>query len=74
MISVKSSNIKAVDYKDGDLVVQFHNGSQYRYSSVPMDIYQCLLLSKSKGAFFSAHIKGKFECKKEQTDGQEASN
>jgi len=42
------------------LEVQFHNGERYLYFRVPLDCYQALLDSHSKGAFFNRHIRNCF--------------
>ena len=66
MIQVESSNIKAIGYEDSTqkLDVEFNTGTLYRFFGVDMDIYNSLLAARSKGSFFSKHIRGKFESQK----------
>ena len=59
MISVSSSNLAAVGYdpSDSTLVVEFKNGTTYKYRQVPQSIFDGLMRASSKGAFFNAKIK-----------------
>jgi hypothetical protein len=60
MIGVHSSNLKAVDYDESDLLVAFRNGNLYRYFSVPYEKFIGLLHAGSKGGYLAAHIKGRY--------------
>ncbi|MCG3149757.1 MAG: hypothetical protein PCFJNLEI_03222 [Verrucomicrobiae bacterium] len=60
MIAVRSSNLKAVDYDDDGLLVDFHGGRRYRFYGVPYDKFTGLLNAGSKGEYFAAHIKGRY--------------
>jgi hypothetical protein len=42
------------------LDVVFTSGEIYRYSTVPLPLYQDLLEADSKGTFFNAHIRNHF--------------
>ena len=59
MISVISSNVVAVGYKDQkqELFVTFKNGS-YVYTEVPRSEFEGLLKASSKGKYIHQHIKG----------------
>ena len=63
---VISSNIAAVGYLDdsNSLEVEFTNGSVYRYSGVPDQVYRDLLKANSIGKFFNINIKNKFSFEK----------
>lgn len=63
MYDVDSSNIKAIGYENGNVIVAFKNGTQYAYENVDEKLFKCFLDSDSKGKFFAQHIKGKFEYK-----------
>lgn len=56
---VSSTNIKSVGYelKANLLEIEFLDGSVYRYSNVPEEVYKGLMLARSIGSFFSQHIK-----------------
>lgn len=66
MIGVSSSNLKAVDYDGGDLLVAFRNGTLYRYLGVPYTKYVGLLNASSKGKFLAQYIKGWFRYRRER--------
>lgn len=62
-IDVESSNIKSVLY-DGEkqeLLVQFKSGKIWSYAEVPQQVYDDFMAAGSKGKFFFANIKSKFE-------------
>ena len=56
---VQSSDIKSVGYDEATMImeVEFHTGSIYQYSRVPLIEYQKLMTANSKGEYFAAHIK-----------------
>lgn len=57
MYLVNSSNIYAVGYDDGEMYVEFLDGSVYRYDDVPLDIWKGMLLVNSKGSYLHWRIK-----------------
>lgn len=64
MTPVESSNIKAVGYIEGMLLVEFSSGGFYRYDGVPVRTHDALLSSRSKGSFLAEHIKKRFAYEK----------
>lgn len=70
MVPVTSTNVKAVGYHDGTLVVAFHKdkrgkgGGLYHYFAVPPTVYHELLKSPSKGSFIHQMVKGKYAHRK----------
>lgn len=61
--SVVSSNVKSIgySYERKVLEIEFNNEQVYQYSEVPVEIFNALSESDSKGAFIAKNIKGKFE-------------
>ena len=57
---VVSSNVKAVGYASGTLIVQLHSTSPlpsaYRYSDVPPAVHAALMASASKGNYLHRHV------------------
>ena len=66
MNSVKSSNIKAVGYDEGKMIlrVQFYSGGLYEYKDVPRKFYIDFITSKSLGKYFYKNIKNKYKTTK----------
>ncbi len=62
MHHVTSSNINAVGYDDSDnsMVVEFHNGTRYRYADVPQHVYDDLIAAPSVGSYFASHIRTQY--------------
>lgn len=60
-MDVKSSTIKSIDYSDTDLLVEFVSGNKYEFHDVKKDIYESFINSESKGKYFAANIKGKYD-------------
>lgn len=63
---VTSSNIKSIGY-DRELKVlevEFLTETVYQYQNVPYTRYQALMLADSKGKYFNAMIKNRYEYKK----------
>ena len=61
-----SSTIGSLEY-DRDtaiLSVKFKSGAEYYYEEVPAETATALFESESKGKYFAAHIKNKFDTKK----------
>lgn len=63
MVSVESSNIKAVGYDPEREVLQidFLSGGSYRYSNVPQAIYDEILEAQTVGRYFATRIKGLYD-------------
>lgn len=66
MISLQSSNLRAVDYElfSGTLVIAFHSGGVYAYDDVPWSAYSGLMAASSHGKYFHAHIKPYYACRR----------
>lgn len=60
MMPVHSSNVRAIGYESGTLVVAFHGGGKYAYLGVPESVYQSFMSAFSKGGFFADHIKDRY--------------
>ncbi len=60
MISVNSSDLKAVGYENGILEISFVKGGLYRYSGVPLSVYQGLMDAGSHGKYFARYIKNSY--------------
>jgi hypothetical protein len=58
----QSSVLTATEYfpNPQTLDVVFTSGDVYRYSNVPLCVYQDLLEADSKGTFFNARIRNRF--------------
>ena len=64
-VSITSSNIAKIGYStEGNLLVEFNNGTEYLYSNVPKDEYEKLRDADSVGSTLNKSIKNKYECKK----------
>lgn len=63
-MDVISSNIKSIDYKNNNLIVEYLKGSKYEYKEVPLGIYNRLCEAESKGRFINSEVKGKFDFRK----------
>ena len=64
LISVQSSNLSAVGYDGGTLVIAFHNGGVYAYYGVSWSEYSGLMRADSHGKYFHAHIKPYYACQR----------
>ena len=62
-IDVKSSTIKAIGYdKERNILgVQFISGGIYSFEDVEPEIFEEFKIAESKGKFFAAKIKGKYD-------------
>jgi KTSC domain len=62
MEKVSSSSLWAAgyDYGTGELYVEFNNGMLYRYSGVPVAIYQGLMTADSCGRYLNACVRDVF--------------
>lgn len=63
MQPVQSSNIAAIGYDPAtsDLLVEFHNGSTYRYYGVPANVFDDLQNAGSVGRYFMASIRNSYK-------------
>lgn len=59
-VAVKSSNIEAVAYEPGTMLVRFSGGAVYRYRGVQVQEHAALMAAESLGAHLAKHIKHKF--------------
>ena len=57
---VESSVIDAVGYSRV-LEIQFESRRVYQYYDVPQDVFDGMVNAESKGRYFNAHIRGKFD-------------
>ena len=57
-----STVIGAFAYEPGSrtLAVSFRSGRRYRYHEVPVETYEAMRASFSKGAFFNRHVRDQF--------------
>jgi lysyl-tRNA synthetase class 2 len=57
-----SSVIRSFRYDPADesLAIRFVSGRRYRYARVPKAIYEEMIRSSSKGAYFNEHIRDRF--------------
>jgi len=64
---VESSLIDAIGYdtETQELTVKFKRGGVFAYEEVPKDTFQAFLNAESIGRYFLAHIKHKFNYRKE---------
>jgi len=57
-----STIVKSIyDTEAKDMIVEFKNGTQYRYEEVPHSTYTKFRMSESQGKFFSSDIAKKFK-------------
>jgi len=63
MIPVQSSNLVAVGYDNGTLVIEFRSGT-YEYSGVPLSVYQGLMSAHSHGEYHARNIKHSYPYKR----------
>jgi hypothetical protein len=61
--AVASSSIAAIGYHEQAQVleIQFRSGAVYRYLAVPPAVFTAFIHAESKGRYFSARIRGKYE-------------
>lgn len=62
MIPVSSSNLSAAGYdpNSSTLIVNFKNGTTYKYLGVPQPIFDALMRAPSKGTYFNDNIKDRY--------------
>jgi ATP-dependent DNA helicase RecG len=65
-VPIVSSNIASVGYdkKAHVLEIEFHHGAIFQYVDVPENVYEELMNSPSKEAYYRNELKDKFECQK----------
>ena len=56
LIPVQSSNLAAVGYDGGTLIIEFHDGRVYEYYRVPYSEYHGLMSADSPGRYFHKNI------------------
>jgi len=61
--TVDSTTLQALGYDEARelLELEFRSGAIYQYLHVPQAVYEGLLDAPSKGRFFNAAIRGRFE-------------
>jgi hypothetical protein len=59
-VKLESSVLAAVAYAPAELWAEFTTGEIYRYSNVPLSVYEDLLSAESKGRYFNARIRDNF--------------
>jgi hypothetical protein len=61
-VDLQSTSLNAATYQDQSalLELEFRSGAVYRYSGVPAQTYQQLLMAESKGRYFNQHIRNRF--------------
>ena len=64
--AVESSSIASVGYGRASklLEIEFRSGAIYRYREVPESAFAAFSAARSKGHFFSAHVRGKYPYEK----------
>ena len=60
MKSVISSDIASIGYENEIMHIRFHSGGLYKYSNVPVSLYNALMSAESHGKYFHAHIRGRY--------------
>lgn len=61
-----SSVVHKMDYNEttGNLRITYVSGSVYEYKGVPLDVFNAMKRSGSKGAFLNTQIKGRYDYEK----------
>lgn len=58
---VQSSLLASIGYSvHATLDLEFRSGALYRYFAVPRAVFEELMTTESKGAYFNLHIKRRF--------------
>lgn len=61
LIPVNSSAIRGVGYQGSTLAVLFHTSNTvYTHHGVPYSVYVGLMRASSMGAYYNAHIRGRY--------------
>ena len=63
MINMPSSVVAEMIYDDETEILRiiFVSGMAYDYKKVPLEVYEAMKASGSKGTFFNHYIKGKYD-------------
>jgi len=63
MINMPSSVVAEMIYDDETEILRilFVSGMAYNYKKVPLEVYEAIKASGSKGTFFNQNIKGKYD-------------
>jgi hypothetical protein len=61
---VNSSAMQAVGYDAASrrMRIRFAEGNDYDFCEVPESIYQGLMSASSKGTYYNAYIKDRYQC------------
>jgi len=64
MIRVRSTAITAIGYDPASqsMKVTFQQGHTYDFCRVPAHIYEGFMRSASKGSYYNAYIKDRYQC------------
>ncbi len=64
MVVIKSKAISAVGYDPTTkkMKIKFIQGKTYDFCRVPEQIFNELLSATSKGTYYNAHIRDKYQC------------
>lgn len=64
MNSVQSTAIRAVGYDEQSrrMTIVFVDGGAYDFCGVPMDVYEGLMNSRSKGSYYNWYIRDRYQC------------
>jgi hypothetical protein len=54
----------SIGYENSTLEIEFPDHAVWQYQRVPSHVYQALVASPSRGAYFCARIKGRFQERK----------
>jgi hypothetical protein len=63
-ITIESTDIKRISFKNNELFVELKSGNKYKYLNVQRNIFDSLVETELKGKFFQETIKGCFEYEK----------
>jgi hypothetical protein len=63
MINMPSSVVAEITYEEETEILRilFVSGIAYDYKKVPLEVYEAMKASGSKGTFLNQHIKGNYE-------------
>lgn len=66
LVPIASSNLAAVGYNEAKriLAIEFKSGAIYHYAGVPEEVAGEFAVAESRGKFYAAHIKGKYQGQK----------
>jgi hypothetical protein len=64
MVRVSSSAMTAVGYDpiSQRMKIQFKQGDTYDFCRVPQRVYDGLMMSASKGGYYTAYIRDRYQC------------